>query len=467
MTGPTSVDIPKPLDWQQFERLSRALFTETKKTDFVRYGRSGQRQNGIDVIGSLSDGSVIGIQCKGRTSSLGKGLTKKEIDDAIADAETYQGKLIEFFLVTTANEDVVLQNYVIQLNFSRKENGKFGVTLWAWQSISDQIRSCPKVLEDFYGGWKKNFSIRHLAILITFTVVLSITGWVIAQHVAQSISRKEMGRVETIKGAQIVTTTLDQLQDAYSECISSMSGNGKAFSFSTELMNSCINPIDVPLKLLQQQQDQLASVMSTNVFNEVISARTYIFENFRQLLVATKMAESFEGGSIEKMKGICPNIKERHSDSAFDDVQFRKEGENALSAQMSRYFEIRDFVIPAIIAIKAKLAIVVRMESGQEMPVELVERAKKLTELLEEERSYTYTPVISPFSTARIKEMSARNLKITGNTDDVVENLVWQQTAQQAVWEALKTRPSDIEYLISCGVLNEKARILSEHGKEK
>lgn len=98
---PSSVEIPRPADWQQFERLSQAVFSELFDARFTRFGRPGQRRKGIDIIGRLNSGKVIAVQCKGRSSSLGKPLTKGQIDTAIAKADMYSGSLNELFIATT------------------------------------------------------------------------------------------------------------------------------------------------------------------------------------------------------------------------------------------------------------------------------------------------------------------------------------------------------------------------------
>ncbi|WP_158939778.1 hypothetical protein [Burkholderia sp. S171] len=458
MTSPASIDIPKPLDWQHFERLARAVFSEAKHAGFARFGREGQRQSGIDVIGHLSDGTLVAVQCKGRTSSLGKRLTEKNIDDAIAEAETYSGKLDEFFIVTTANDEVALQQYVIQLSSARQAAGEFSVSLWGWQSMSDQIRSCPGVLRTFYGEWWTRPSFKFVASLIAIAVMLGSVGLVGSQRIGQLFALKDASRRTTVKGVQAVVATLEELQDAYGACISSM--NGKAFVFSRRLRETCAKPVEAPLKRLQQQQDELAGIMNVEAFNEVVAANSYLDGDFRQLLIAVEMAEFFESRAVEVARNECPNSKYRIPASQGKDDGFRTSGKDALSAQMSRYFEIRDFVLPAITSLKARLAVAARMQSGQDIPSDLVQRANSLTDLLNQERTYIYKAPASPFAIARVKERSSRDITVTGPALDPVDELVWQQTALEATFEGLRGHSADIEYLISCGFLKPGAKAL-------
>jgi hypothetical protein len=455
MTSPSSVDIPKPLDWQQLERLTRAVFSESKKADFQRFGREGQRQNGIDIIGCLAEGTVTGIQCKGRTSSLGKRLSQETIDKAIEEAESYGGRLDEFFIVSTSDNDARLQEYVIELSTTRKAAGKFGITLWAWQSMADQIRSCPKTLQTFYGEWWRKPSFVFFASLIVIAVIFGASSLIFSKRAEHWFAWKDESRHTTVKELGSVTVTLEGLEEAYRNCIESM--DGKAFIFSGQLQDGCVKPIETPLKRLQQQRDEFAGMMDAQSFNEVLLAKNYLDEDFRQLLIAADAANSFERGAVDFAKSSCPNPKYKTSIQADEVTAFRKSGEYALAAQMARYFEIRDFVLPSITSIKARIAIAMRAESGENIPDELVQEANALNDIVRQERAYTYKPTGAPFTTARVKQMSDRNITSSG-TPDPIENLIWQHVATEAVLEGARGNRGDVEYLIACGLFKPSAR---------
>jgi len=60
----TSVKLPEPLDWQEFERLTEeALKVKYNNPNFTRHGRPGQMQQSVDVY-STSGNGIIGAQCK-------------------------------------------------------------------------------------------------------------------------------------------------------------------------------------------------------------------------------------------------------------------------------------------------------------------------------------------------------------------------------------------------------------------
>ena len=48
----SSIQVPAPTNWQDFERLMRRLFSEIlKDPNTYRHGRQGQKQHGVDVCG--------------------------------------------------------------------------------------------------------------------------------------------------------------------------------------------------------------------------------------------------------------------------------------------------------------------------------------------------------------------------------------------------------------------------------
>ena len=60
-----SLEIAKPKNWQDFERISARLCEKIYKTRNIhRYGRQGQRQNGVDIMIESEDG-IEGIQVDG------------------------------------------------------------------------------------------------------------------------------------------------------------------------------------------------------------------------------------------------------------------------------------------------------------------------------------------------------------------------------------------------------------------
>jgi hypothetical protein len=107
MTCPNSVYIPPPKDWQAFERNARVLFEHILKDPLTKTnGRSGQRQNGVDIYGRRDGcGDHVGVQCKGKEAAFGEAVSKAELRREVQKAQKFKPHLDEFILVTTAQDD--------------------------------------------------------------------------------------------------------------------------------------------------------------------------------------------------------------------------------------------------------------------------------------------------------------------------------------------------------------------------
>ena len=67
MTDFSSVQIPKPLDWQALQRGCVPLFQKiVSDPTLAEYGRGGQGQQGIDLHGYRSGdlNKPVGVQCR-------------------------------------------------------------------------------------------------------------------------------------------------------------------------------------------------------------------------------------------------------------------------------------------------------------------------------------------------------------------------------------------------------------------
>jgi hypothetical protein len=83
-----------PKNWQDFEIFIKDLSKEKFNSSFDLFGRSGQNQNGVDIIG-IDNKKTVGIQCKHKM--IEKATAKlfvteiniKIIDEEIADANNF------------------------------------------------------------------------------------------------------------------------------------------------------------------------------------------------------------------------------------------------------------------------------------------------------------------------------------------------------------------------------------------
>jgi hypothetical protein len=128
MTSPNSASYPIPADWQNFERLCITLMSEIYGYKFQAYGRSGQRQNGVDALGILPNGDVIAVQCKGKDQGYGSRLKPKDIHTAVKETKNFKNRIAHFYILSTCPNDVTLEDEAVQITQSHLFQGRFPVT---------------------------------------------------------------------------------------------------------------------------------------------------------------------------------------------------------------------------------------------------------------------------------------------------------------------------------------------------
>src|ERR1700759_1578474 len=106
MPIPTTSKWPKPKGAEEFEDIAvDFLRVRWKDPHAARHGRSGQRQNGVDVVGHPPwlKGNTAGAQCK-NTDSLTLAVIIAEVDEA----KTFPGGLSEYLILTTGDRATTL-----------------------------------------------------------------------------------------------------------------------------------------------------------------------------------------------------------------------------------------------------------------------------------------------------------------------------------------------------------------------
>src|SRR4051812_32012899 len=97
----STVSIPQPKNWQDFERHSRLLFERSLSDPHTQNnGRVGQKQDGVDIWGRRGGGNgpLVGIQCKGKDSDYGGSVTQAELRRELKKTEKFRPALKEFIL---------------------------------------------------------------------------------------------------------------------------------------------------------------------------------------------------------------------------------------------------------------------------------------------------------------------------------------------------------------------------------
>ncbi len=149
MPTPTTTELPIPKSWDEFEDIS-ADFLKRKWRDpyVIRNGRSGQKQQGVDIIGRpvhlQGQGTQIAVaQCK-RVESLTESVIAAEIKAAYA----FKPLPEEYLLLTTLKRDATLQTYVRTTGWNIKR-----VEIFFWDDISLFICEFDELLKKHFPRW--------------------------------------------------------------------------------------------------------------------------------------------------------------------------------------------------------------------------------------------------------------------------------------------------------------------------
>jgi tetratricopeptide (TPR) repeat protein len=133
-----NVSIPKPKDWQSFERSITVLMAcVLDDPNTTGNGRSGQPQSGVDVYGYRNRelAELVGVQCKKKMDAK---VTEKELRDEVGKAKKFRPKLKEFILATTAPRDQAIQTVARTITYElSKTEYPIRVVVWGWDDIEE------------------------------------------------------------------------------------------------------------------------------------------------------------------------------------------------------------------------------------------------------------------------------------------------------------------------------------------
>ena len=147
-----ATQIPKPRDEQDFERCNLVLWRCILKDETTHlYGRRGQRQHGVDILGcrNANPNHLVGIQCKLKTD--GQQLREREVRDEVEKALTFKPLLSEYVVVTTGPDDAKLQSLAKELSIcvSKSRHPRLRVAVLGWDNLQLEIQRYPDALKAF------------------------------------------------------------------------------------------------------------------------------------------------------------------------------------------------------------------------------------------------------------------------------------------------------------------------------
>ncbi len=155
-----SFQIPKPTDEQVLERAPLELFRCVLNDPNVStHGRRGQAQQGVDIFGKR-DGNpsrYVGIQCKLKSND--KALTEVIVREEVNKALAFEPSLTEYFIITTAPDDAVLQKLarVLEAEIQKEHKRTMSIQIWGWNTMEREIQRYPSALREFFPDYMPFF----------------------------------------------------------------------------------------------------------------------------------------------------------------------------------------------------------------------------------------------------------------------------------------------------------------------
>lgn len=152
---------PRPTSWEDFEDMVADIYKrEYSQPNLQRYGRSGQKQHGIDIIGYNFNHNLIAIQCKNHGE---KNIKQSDIENELKKVDEYPLKINKFIIATTSPRDTSTHQYILELSCKRISEGMSEVNIVFWEDIIDKISNYPDLLykhitKHFPIGYRENIT---------------------------------------------------------------------------------------------------------------------------------------------------------------------------------------------------------------------------------------------------------------------------------------------------------------------
>jgi tetratricopeptide (TPR) repeat protein len=158
-----SSNVPPPKSWDEFEDIVlSAAKHRWKSSDFYRYGRQGQKQDGVDIWGHDEEQHHIGIQCKNTVD----GISLDVIESEINNAEAFAPKLDHLYVATTAKRDAPLQRAVRKISKQRHQDSKFRVDILFWDDVCQDLAQDDDVFFKHYPQFRRGV---HQKVIVGIT----------------------------------------------------------------------------------------------------------------------------------------------------------------------------------------------------------------------------------------------------------------------------------------------------------
>lgn len=189
----SSTSLPRPKNWEDFERSTRALFAcVLNDPNTQQNGRQGQPQKGVDVYGYRRADCLVGIQCK---KKLRNKISAEELRTEVNKAKGFKPPLAEFILVTTAPRDQAVQETARQITLELASTANpMHVSTWGWDDIEEHVSKYQDAWKAFDPTWDPFVEAGFEKVALQLA------------QIQQSVDQQNQQRVQTSPGVADVFT---------------------------------------------------------------------------------------------------------------------------------------------------------------------------------------------------------------------------------------------------------------------
>jgi len=149
MTMGTTLSLPPPANWQDFERLCCDLWKRIWNVPHALLnGRAGQPQHGVDVFAPLDGGARwAGVQCKRYEESF---KSKRELEAEVEKARKFNPALCDFVIATTAPNDAKAQEWAREISAAQQKIGSFPLSLYGWGDLCRELAPHKDLIRTYF-----------------------------------------------------------------------------------------------------------------------------------------------------------------------------------------------------------------------------------------------------------------------------------------------------------------------------
>ena len=136
-------NIPTLKSWEQFQKMVCELFREIWHDPHAQeFGRKGQTQDGIDIIGrKKGESKYEAVQ-----ATIEEPLTDQKVRKDYESSQKLDIELNNFIIASSSKRDAALQKYAIKLS----REGPYPCKIWFWDDLVEKLADYDHIQKKYY-----------------------------------------------------------------------------------------------------------------------------------------------------------------------------------------------------------------------------------------------------------------------------------------------------------------------------